>query len=81
MSQTEHQGSLKVGDGIQPVTEALHHHLGIALEGIGCGTRRPAAIAHKRQRQIPVIERGIGLDATRLAAIDKSGRRNPVPAR
>ncbi len=56
---------------IEPVTEAADDCLRVALEGVSRGTRRPAAIAHQRQRQVPVIERRKGLDAARLQAVDQ----------
>ena len=57
---------------IEPVAEAGDHRLGIALVGIGRRARRPAAVAHQRQRQVPVVERREGLDVARLAAIDEA---------
>ena len=54
---------------VQPVSKAADHSLGIALERVGRRACRPAAVSHQQQRQIPVIERGKGLDAAGLAAI------------
>ena len=56
---------------IEPVAEPGDRRLGVALEGVGRRTRRPAAVAHQRQRQVPVVERREGLDAARLQPVDE----------
>ncbi|MNZ92172.1 hypothetical protein D3C78_1111870 [compost metagenome] len=57
---------------IQPVAQPCHDGLGVTLEGVRRGARGPAAVAHQRQRQVPMIKRRIGLDAARLAAINEA---------
>lgn len=57
---------------IQPVAQPCHDGLGVTLEGMGGGTRGPAAVAHQCQRQVPMVKRRIGLYAARLAAIDEA---------
>ena len=65
-------GLVEGRDRIEPVAETADHGLGIALEGVGGRAGGPAAIAHQRQWQVPMIERRESLDAALLAAVDQA---------
>lgn len=59
-------------DRVETIPQTRDHGLGVTLVCIGGRACRPAAVAHQRQRQVPVIEGRKGLDAARLQSVDKA---------
>ena len=57
---------------LHAVAQVTGDHVGVFGEGLGRGTGRPAALVLERLRQVPVIERGEGLDARLQQGVDQA---------
>ena len=67
------------GGGADAVAETRHDDLGVVGEPAGDVAVQPAAEVGERRRQLPVVERGVGLQPARQHARRPAGRRNRGP--